>query len=103
MCADPHQSGSSTDLISLRAIYAGRVQGVGFRYRTTQLAERYPVTGFVKNLPDGTVELVAQARDQSVLDRFFDDMMLTFATNVTDVSIQGAPVDPGRQSFTIEY
>lgn len=103
MCADPHQSGSSTDLISLRAIYAGRVQGVGFRYRTTQLAERYPVAGFVKNLPDGTVELVAQARDQSVLDRFFDDMMLTFATNVTDVSIQGAPADPGRQSFTIEY
>lgn len=103
MCADPHQSGSSADQIGLRAIYEGRVQGVGFRYRTSQLAQRYPITGFVKNLTDGTVELVAQARDQSVLDRFFDDMMLTFATNVTDVSIQGIPADPGRQEFTIEY
>ncbi|QDV19395.1 Acylphosphatase [Gimesia panareensis] len=103
MCAEPHQSDSSADQIGLRAIYEGRVQGVGFRYRTSQLAQRYPITGFVKNLADGTVELVAQARDQSVLDRFFDDMMLTFATNVTDVSIQGIPADPGRQEFTIEY
>ncbi|QDT28652.1 acylphosphatase [Gimesia panareensis] len=103
MCAEPHQSDSSADQIGLRAIYEGRVQGVGFRYRTSQLAQRYPITGFVKNLADGTVELVAQAREQTVLDRFFDDMMLTFATNVTDVSIQGIPADPGRQEFTIEY
>lgn len=103
MSADPHQSDSSAELIGVRAIYEGRVQGVGFRYRTTQLAQRYPVTGFVRNLSDGTVELVVQAEEQSVLDRFFDDMMLTFATNVTNVTIQGVPAEPGRQDFSIKY
>ena len=103
MSADPHQSDSSAGQIGLRAVYEGRVQGVGFRYRTSQLAQRYPITGFVKNLADGTVELVAQANGQSTLDQLFDDMMLTFATNVTNVTVQEIPTDPGRLDFKIEY
>lgn len=41
----------------LRAYFSGRVQGVGFRYSTSQLAKGYEVTGYVKNLVDGRVEL----------------------------------------------
>lgn len=41
------------------AIFAGRVQGVGFRATTRHLASSLPVTGYVKNLSDGTVQLVA--------------------------------------------
>lgn len=44
---------------SLRIIYSGRVQGVGFRYTTRHISGRYDVYGYVKNLPDGTVEVVA--------------------------------------------
>ena len=40
--------------------YAGRVQGVGFRYTVKQVAAGYEVTGAVRNLPDGRVELVAE-------------------------------------------
>jgi acylphosphatase len=40
--------------------FAGRVQGVGFRYTTADLAHGFEVTGFVRNLPDGRVELVAE-------------------------------------------
>jgi acylphosphatase len=40
--------------------YSGRVQGVGFRYTVQRIASRYPVTGFVKNLPNGKVQLVAE-------------------------------------------
>ena len=48
-----------------RVIVSGRVQGVGFRFFTCRLAESYPVTGGVKNLPDGSVEIVAEGpRDQ---------------------------------------
>lgn len=44
-----------------RTVYfTGRVQGVGFRYVTQSIALRHPVTGFVRNLPDGRVELVAE-------------------------------------------
>jgi acylphosphatase len=40
--------------------FYGRVQGVGFRYTTRSLAARLPVTGYVRNLPDGSVELVVE-------------------------------------------
>jgi acylphosphatase len=43
----------------IQAFYEGRVQGVGFRYCVRQLACGYEVTGWVKNLPDGRVELQA--------------------------------------------
>lgn len=37
--------------------FSGRVQGVGFRYTTLQIAKEFEVTGFVRNLPDGRVQL----------------------------------------------
>ncbi len=44
----------------MQIFYSGRVQGVGFRYQTKQLAAGYEVIGAVRNLPDGRVELVAE-------------------------------------------
>ena len=40
-----------------QVFYEGRVQGVGFRYTARQIAKGFDVTGWVKNLPDGRVEL----------------------------------------------
>ena len=42
------------------AYYSGSVQGVGFRYTTRRLAQGHDVSGFVRNLPDGRVEVVAE-------------------------------------------
>ena len=42
--------------------YSGQVQGVGFRYTAQRLAEGYAVSGYVRNLPEGDVELVAEYR-----------------------------------------
>ena len=41
----------------MQVLYAGRVQGVGFRYAVRRLASGFEVTGAVRNLPDGRVEL----------------------------------------------
>lgn len=41
-------------------LYSGRVQGVGFRWRTESVLRGLPVVGYVKNLPDGRVELVLE-------------------------------------------
>jgi acylphosphatase len=46
--------------------YRGRVQGVGFRYTTASLAERFDVAGYVQNLPDGRVRLVAEGVEHEV-------------------------------------
>ena len=44
----------------MQILYSGRVQGVGFRYQAQRAAAGYEVTGTVRNLPDGRVELVAE-------------------------------------------
>jgi len=49
--------------------YEGRVQGVGFRYAAKRLAQEYDVTGSVRNLPDGRVELLA-AGDSDEVEAF---------------------------------
>jgi acylphosphatase len=46
--------------------YSGSVQGVGFRFTAVRAAERYAVTGYVKNLRDGRVELVAEGEEGEV-------------------------------------
>ncbi len=50
-------------------LFSGRVQGVGFRYTTCSVANRFDVTGYVRNLPDGRVELVAEG-EEGELDAF---------------------------------
>lgn len=49
----------------MHIFYLGRVQGVGFRYTAKQVAMGYEVSGIVRNLPDGRVELIADgAREE---------------------------------------
>jgi acylphosphatase len=50
-------------------IYSGHVQGVGFRYTVKQVATGFEVTGTVRNLPDGRVELIAEG-ERSELEAF---------------------------------
>lgn len=56
-----------------RVIYEGRVQGVGFRYSTKELARGYEVLGTVRNRADGTVELIVQGEGGEVAD-FLKDL-----------------------------
>ena len=46
--------------------YSGRVQGVGFRYQTLQLAKGFEVSGYVCNLPDGRVQLEVEGESEEV-------------------------------------
>jgi acylphosphatase len=49
-----------------RVLYSGRVQGVGFRYTTQRLAQGFAVSGFVRNLPDGNVEVLIEGEPAQV-------------------------------------
>lgn len=53
----------------LRVIYSGNVQGVGFRFTVKNLGSYLGVKGFVRNLPDGTVEVVCEG-DEKPLTEF---------------------------------
>ena len=46
--------------------FTGRVQGVGFRFSTLQVAKEFEVAGYVRNLPDGRVQLEAEGRADEV-------------------------------------
>ena len=48
--------------------YTGRVQGVGFRWQVNRLAQSIPCTGYVKNLRDGSVEVVMEGRKKDLLE-----------------------------------
>ena len=50
----------------LHNFYSGRVQGVGFRYSVKALAPGFEVTGVIRNLPDGRVELVAEGEHEEL-------------------------------------
>ena len=53
-------------MISLQVFYEGRVQGVGFRFSVRQIAKGFEVTGWVRNLPDGRVELHVTGHEEEV-------------------------------------
>jgi len=51
---------------TVQVFYEGRVQGVGFRYTARRAAAGFDVAGYVRNLPDGRVELVASGDAEEV-------------------------------------
>jgi len=57
----------------MTVIFAGRVQGVGFRYTAKTVATGFEITGTIRNLPDGRVELVAEG-DPAELEAFRADL-----------------------------
>lgn len=56
----------SDNVFSAEVFYIGRVQGVGFRYSTLQVAKEFDVSGFVRNLADGRVHLVVEGDEVTV-------------------------------------
>jgi len=81
-------------------IFHGRVQGVGFRATAVSIARRFPITGRVQNLPNGTVELFAQG-DQSPLDAFLAEIQSQFTGYVTHVDHCDVPVVPNESGFQV--
>ena len=52
----------------MQIFFSGTVQGVGFRFTAERLARRFSVSGFVRNLDDGRVEVVAEGEETTLTD-----------------------------------
>jgi len=83
-----------------RVLYSGRVQGVGFRYAALRIAQGYAVTGFVRNLSDGRVELVAEGNSAD-LDQLLAAIAETMADNIRQTDVQKGPTTGRFRSFEI--
>lgn len=84
----------------IRVVFHGRVQGVGFRFTTLEIARGFDVVGYVRNCPDGTVELEAEGAPPQV-EAFVDMVADRMASNIQRQDRR--PIEPtGRErSFDI--
>lgn len=82
--------------------YRGRVQGVGFRYTCVRLAADFAVTGRVRNLPDGDVELEAQGPPAEV-NRFLAAIATHFHSNIRSADPAPRPLRRDESGFEIDY
>ena len=81
---------------------SGVVQGVGFRWFVHRLACRYGLKGYVKNLPDGSVETQAEG-EEGTLRAFFEDVRIgpSYA-RVTSVNVDWIEYSGKYKDFRIE-
>lgn len=84
-----------------RVIYTGRVQGVGFRYATQRVAQGFSVTGYVKNLPDSAVELVAEG-EANVVQMFLAAVSQRMAGYISEAQESDATLN-GFRDFSIRH
>jgi len=71
----------------IHVYYTGRVQGVGFRFTAQDLAKGLGVFGWAKNLPDGRVEITAEAEEEALKD-FLEQINQYFSQYIQDADIQ---------------
>ena len=86
----------------LRTLFSGRVQGVGFRYTAERLSRRFQVKGYVRNLPNGQVELVIEGEEES-LNQFLEAISETFQPYLKEVTTRWEEVTGEYQDFGIRF
>ena len=83
-------------------LFSGRVQGIGFRFTSRNIAIQHNVTGFVKNLPDGRVQLVVEGPDdetQCCVDQI-KERMSGYVNNVQETQFPATGEFP---NFSIRH
>jgi len=86
----------------LEVFFTGRVQGVGFRWSAHKVAQGFPVRGFVKNLPDGRVQMVVEG-EMSAARSFLAAVQERMATCVESCEITEKQGPPKFTEFSLYY
>jgi len=88
--------------VAKHIIFVGRVQGVGFRFTAYHIANHHQLTGFVRNVPDGTVEMLAQGHPESI-DNCIQDIKASFAGYIRETRVEEIYSDPRYKDFRITF
>ena len=83
--------------------YGGRVQGVGFRYTAELIAHRAGVTGWVKNLSDGRVELVCEGTKEKIELLFLEIRESPLGRHIQNVDCAWEEPTNKFEDFTVEF
>ena len=84
------------------AYYEGRVQGVGFRFTVMGASRPYDVSGFVRNLRDGRVEVVAEGEEKEIR-AFLEDVSTVMKGYIRNEDVSWQEHVGEFQEFSVEY
>ena len=87
----------------MRVFFSGTVQGVGFRFTAERLARRFPVTGFVRNLEDGRVEVTAEGEEARLVEFLTAIRESGMKDYIRDVEARWSEADGCFTGFGIAY
>ncbi len=82
--------------------FSGRVQGVGFRFTAKSLALKHKVNGWVRNLADGRVELLAQGNPKSIIS-FLNDLRIEFKGYIINEEVRWLSAQDRMEGFVIKF
>ena len=85
-----------------KIMFSGRVQGVGFRFTALNIASRYELTGYVRNIPASDVEMLAQGPAEAI-DDCVRDLQDSFVGSISHIDIEEATPDPKFTDFRITF
>lgn len=86
----------------LHLYYSGSVQGVGFRYMAERIALSLGITGWVRNLRDGRVEVICEGIEQD-LKEFIKKIDTVFGSYLRDVEVEWSDASNEFDSFDIKF
>ena len=89
-------------LTARKIVFSGRVQGVGFRFTALNIASRCQLKGYVRNVPDNSVEMVAQGSAE-MIDECVRDIQDSFVGSISHIEIEPATPDPKITDFRITF
>lgn len=87
----------------MKAIFHGYVQGVGFRFTADKISRKFMVTGYVRNLIDGTVELLAEGMEKELQEFLKAVRSSDLGPNILEVQVDWDQPATGQfHNFTIK-
>lgn len=91
-----------TDIKRYKATLTGRVQGVGLRFFAKENANKLGVTGWVKNMPDGTVDMELQGKDNVITELVNIIKKGNFIIKVETFTAEEIAIVEGEKAFIIK-
>ena len=89
-------------IIRQHMLISGDVQGVGFRYRAKYAAQRFGITGYVRNLYNGKVELEVQG-EREVISMFLREVEGGHYIQISDIESEVIPLVEDERSFKVRH